>query len=65
MLNVKRQHPTDQTNFRTLASFKRFAKKYGCTVKLVTKGKKNSYYQMCKDGAIVGYFNTQFGGMAR
>lgn len=54
-----------QRQFRSLESFKKFAAKRGAKVRLVTKGKTNTYYQMLFEGYIVGYFNTAFGGMVR
>lgn len=57
---------TGTRTFRSLEAFRKFGRKNGCRVKLVTKGKQNSYYQMIhpKQG-IVGFFNTAFGGAVR
>ncbi len=49
---------TGTRSFRSLAAFRKFAAKNGCTVKKVTEGKN----QMRQGTYIVGFFNTAFGG---
>lgn len=45
-------------NFTDFEKWKIEAKAQGCSVKLVTKAKTNSYYQARFWGSMQGFFNT-------